>query len=70
MDSISIFSDSSKIPLALSKTHDIALNDYDFDTIVAGHLTRLGTRNDVMVQKEFVSDLEKADSYSQSERHF
>ena len=52
------------------KAHDIALNDYDFDTIVAGHLTRLGTRNDVMVQKEFVSDLEKADSYSQSERHF
>jgi len=42
------------------KAHDIALNDYDFDTIVAGHLTRLGTRNDVMVQKEFVSDLEKA----------
>lgn len=42
------------------KAHDIALNNYDFDTIVAGHLTRLGTRNDVIVQKEFVSDLEKA----------
>ena len=42
------------------KAHDIALNNYDFDTIVAGHLTRLGTRDDVMVQKEFVSDLEKA----------
>jgi len=42
------------------KAHDIALNNYDFDTIVAGHLTRLGTRNDVVVQKEFVSDLEKA----------
>ena len=42
------------------KTHEIALNNYDFDTIVAGHLTRLGTRNDVIVQKEFVSDLEKA----------
>jgi glyoxylase-like metal-dependent hydrolase (beta-lactamase superfamily II) len=40
--------------------HDIALNNYDFDTIVAGHLTRLGTRNDVIIQKEFVSDLEKA----------
>ena len=40
--------------------HDIALNNYNFDTIVAGHLTRLGTRNDVMIQKEFVSDLEKA----------
>ena len=42
------------------KAHEIALNNYDFDTIVAGHLTRLGTRNDVIVQKEFVSDLEKA----------
>jgi glyoxylase-like metal-dependent hydrolase (beta-lactamase superfamily II) len=42
------------------KAHDIALNNYDFDTLVAGHLTRLGTRNDVIVQREFVSDLEKA----------
>jgi glyoxylase-like metal-dependent hydrolase (beta-lactamase superfamily II) len=42
------------------KAHDIALDNYDFDTIVAGHLTRLGTRNDVIIQKEFVSDLEKA----------
>ncbi len=42
------------------KAHDIALNNYDFHTIVAGHLTRLGTRNDVIVQKEFVSDLENA----------
>jgi glyoxylase-like metal-dependent hydrolase (beta-lactamase superfamily II) len=42
------------------KAHDIALNNYDFDTIVAGHLTRLGTREDAEVQREFVSDLEKA----------
>jgi len=42
------------------KAHDIALNNYDFDTLVGGHLTRLGTRNDVIAQKEFVSDLEKA----------
>ncbi|HEU4823990.1 MAG TPA: MBL fold metallo-hydrolase [Nitrososphaeraceae archaeon] len=42
------------------KAHDIALNNYDFDTLVAGHLTRLGTRNDAIVQREFVSDLEKA----------
>jgi len=42
------------------KAHDIALNNYNFDTFVGGHLTRLGTRNDVIVQKEFVSDLEKA----------
>jgi hypothetical protein len=42
------------------KAHDMALNNYAFDTIVGGHLTRLGTRNDVTIQKEFVSDLEKA----------
>ena len=42
------------------KAHDIVLNNYDFDTLVAGHLTRLGTRNDVIVQREFVSDLENA----------
>ena len=42
------------------KAHNITLNNYDFDTLVGGHLTRLGTRNDVIVQKEFVSDLEKA----------
>jgi glyoxylase-like metal-dependent hydrolase (beta-lactamase superfamily II) len=42
------------------KAHDIALDKYDFDTLVGGHLTRLGTRNDVIVQKEFVTDLENA----------
>ena len=42
------------------KAHDIVLNNYDFDTFVGGHLTRLGTINDVTVQKEFISDLEKA----------
>ena len=52
------------------KAHDIALNNYDFDTIVAGHLTRLGTRNDVMIQKEFVSDLEKAAAKANQEISF
>lgn len=42
------------------KAHDTALKNYDFDTIVAGHLTRIGTRADVEVQKEFVLDLERA----------
>ena len=42
------------------KAHDIALNNYDFDKFVGGHLTRLGTRNDVVVQKEFVTDLMNA----------
>ena len=49
------------------KAHDIALNNYDFNTIVAGHLTRLGTRNDVIIQKKFVSDLEKAASKANQE---
>ena len=42
------------------KAHDIALNNYDFNTFVGGHLTRLGTINDVILQREFVSDLERA----------
>ena len=41
------------------EAHDTALKNYDFDTIVAGHLTRIGTRADVEVQKEFVLDLER-----------
>jgi glyoxylase-like metal-dependent hydrolase (beta-lactamase superfamily II) len=52
------------------KAHDIALNNYDFDTLVAGHLTKLGTRNDVIVQKEFVSDLEKAAGRANQEVQF
>ena len=49
------------------KAHDIALNNYDFDTFVGGHLTRLGTRDDVITQQEFVSDLEKATAQANSE---
>ena len=52
------------------KAHDIALNRYDFDTFVGGHLTRLGTRDDVKVQKEFVSDLESARFQSKSRCFF
>ena len=33
------------------------LNNYDFDTFVGGHLTRLGTREDVQIQREFITDL-------------
>ncbi len=49
------------------KAHDIVLNNYDFDTFVGGHLTRLGTINDVIVQKEFISELEKAAGKSNNE---
>lgn len=36
--------------------HDVALG-YDFETFVPGHLTRLGNREDVEVQKAFFDDL-------------
>lgn len=52
------------------KAHDIALNNYDFDTFVGGHLTRLGTRDDVVTQQEFVSDLEKAAGKANNEVQF
>ena len=52
------------------KAHDIALNNYDFDTLVGGHLTRLGTRDDVVTQQEFVSDLEKAAGKANNEVQF
>jgi glyoxylase-like metal-dependent hydrolase (beta-lactamase superfamily II) len=47
--------------------HDIALNNYDFDTIVAGHLTRLGTRADVEIQREFIMDLANASAKANQE---
>jgi glyoxylase-like metal-dependent hydrolase (beta-lactamase superfamily II) len=31
--------------------------DYPFQTFVGGHLTRLGTRQDVIIQQEYVADL-------------
>jgi glyoxylase-like metal-dependent hydrolase (beta-lactamase superfamily II) len=36
--------------------HEQALT-YDFQTLVGGHLTRLGTRQDVVTQREYVQDL-------------
>jgi glyoxylase-like metal-dependent hydrolase (beta-lactamase superfamily II) len=36
--------------------HDVALG-YDFDTFVPGHLSRLGTREDVELQKAYFADL-------------
>lgn len=38
------------------RAHDEALS-YDFDTLVAGHVDRLGTRQDVETSKEYVTDL-------------
>jgi glyoxylase-like metal-dependent hydrolase (beta-lactamase superfamily II) len=42
------------------QAHDIALNNYDFDKFVGGHVTRLGSPQDITTQKEFVSDLKAA----------
>lgn len=51
------------------QAHDIVL-DYDFDTFVGGHLTRLGTADDVNVQKEFISDLVNASKAANSKVSF
>jgi glyoxylase-like metal-dependent hydrolase (beta-lactamase superfamily II) len=46
---------SSDIP-GYIRAHDQAL-EYEFETFVGGHLTRLGTREDVEAQREFIADL-------------
>jgi hypothetical protein len=52
------------------KAHDIALNNYDFDTFVGRHLTRLGSREDVQIQSEFISDLVSASARANQEITF
>jgi glyoxylase-like metal-dependent hydrolase (beta-lactamase superfamily II) len=46
---------SSDIPGWVT-AHQRAL-DYPFQTLVGGHLTRLGTRDDVVVQEEYITDI-------------
>ncbi len=50
------------------QAHDIALN-YDFDTFVGGHLTRLGAREDVQIQREFMTDLINASNRANQKCH-
>ncbi|AHD09155.1 MBL fold metallo-hydrolase [Phaeobacter gallaeciensis] len=38
------------------EAHDQVL-EYDFDHLVGGHLTRIGNREDVNIQKEYVADI-------------
>jgi len=38
--------------------HDKIL-EYDFETFIGGHLTRLGTPEDVQIQKEYFDDIQK-----------
>lgn len=42
--------------------HDRALS-YSFDTLVGGHLTRLGTRDDVVTQKQYIDELRARSEY-------
>ncbi len=39
--------------------HDYTL-EFDFDVMVTGHLTRLGTRADVEIQREYMNDIKEA----------
>jgi glyoxylase-like metal-dependent hydrolase (beta-lactamase superfamily II) len=45
------------VPLFIN-AHDKIL-EYDFETFVGGHLTRLGTLEDVKIQKEYFDDIQK-----------
>ena len=52
------------------EAHDIALNNYDFDTIVAGHLTRLGTRGRCWSSTRIRYELRKGSRQRKSKRFF
>ena len=39
------------------QAHDEALS-FEFDTFIGGHLTRLGTREDVEIQREYIMDVQ------------
>jgi len=49
--------------------HDKVL-EYDFDTYVGGHLTRLGTYEDAQIQKEYFTDIEAAAAKANQEVSF
>lgn len=44
--------------------------EYDFDTFVGGHLTRLGTSEDVQIQKEYFEDIQAAAAKANQEVSF
>ena len=54
---------------AFLAAHDKVL-EYEFDTFVGGHLTRLGTLEDVQVQKEYFADIEAAAAKANQEVSF
>lgn len=51
----SSLAEAQNVP-AFIDAHDRIL-EYDFDNYVGGHLTRTGTRQDVLIQQEYVQDL-------------
>lgn len=51
------------------EAHDTVL-DYDFTHFVGGHLTRHGTREDVLIQKEYMSDIVEAARSANAEMDF
>lgn len=54
---------------AFLAAHDKVL-EYEFDTFVGGHLTRLGTYDDVQIQKEYFTDIEAAAAKANQEVSF
>ena len=44
--------------------------EYDFDTYIGGHLTRLGTSEDVMTQKEYFQDIQNSAAKANQEVSF
>ena len=49
--------------------HDKVL-EYDFDTYIGGHLTRLGTPEDVQIQKEYFQDIQTSAAKANQEVSF
>ncbi len=54
---------------AFLAAHDKIL-EYDFDTYIGGHLTRLGTVEDVEIQKEYFQDIQNSASKANQEVSF
>lgn len=54
---------------AFLAAHDKVL-EYEFDTFVGGHLTRLGTYDDVQIQKEYFTDIGAAAAKANQEVSF
>ena len=54
---------------AFLAAHDKIL-EYDFDTFVGGHLTRLGTAEDVKIQQEYFQDIEENAAIANQEVSF